>query len=70
MGVVGVASYLGAALQEILSGHLIEASKQVIAGKAHYNFGLASKLWIGAAVLSMVLTLVVKWRGWVRRVME
>lgn len=54
-GIVGVASYLGAALQDLASGHLIQAGKTVVQGRVLYDFSLAGTLWIGAAVLSCVL---------------
>jgi OPA family sugar phosphate sensor protein UhpC-like MFS transporter len=57
--IIGVASYLGAAIQDLLSGHYIQAGKTVVAGQAHYDFGVAGGLWIGAAVLSCVLALLV-----------
>jgi len=55
MGVVGVMSYLGAALQENLSGHLIERGMTVIDGVRSYDFGPAIALWIGTSVVSMLL---------------
>lgn len=55
-GIVGVASYLGAALQDLASGHLIQAGKRVAGGQVHYDFSVAGWLWIGAAVLSTALT--------------
>jgi OPA family sugar phosphate sensor protein UhpC-like MFS transporter len=58
-GIVGVASYLGAALQDLLSGHFIQAGKTVVAGQAHYDFGVAGRLWIAAAVVSSLLTVAV-----------
>jgi OPA family sugar phosphate sensor protein UhpC-like MFS transporter len=60
-GIVGVASYLGAALQDLLSGHLIQAGRTVTGGRTHYDFGIAGAVWIGAAVLSCLLALLV-WR--------
>ena len=51
-GMVGVASYLGAALQDLLSGQFIQAGKVSIAGQVHYDFTLAGSLWVGSAVLS------------------
>lgn len=54
-GIVGVASYVGAALQDLLSGHFIHAGKSVTGGQTHYDFSLAGWLWIGAAVLSSLL---------------
>ncbi len=58
-GIVGVASYLGAAVQDLLSGYFIQAGRSEVAGKLHYDFSVAGGLWIGAAVLSSLLTLAV-----------
>ncbi|HWJ06388.1 MAG TPA: MFS transporter [Steroidobacteraceae bacterium] len=55
MGVVGIFSYLGAALQEHASGHLIERGMTVVDGVRHYDFGPVSLLWIGSSVASMLL---------------
>ncbi|SOD18314.1 MFS transporter [Pedobacter xixiisoli] len=55
MGVVGVASYIGAGLQDIVSGYLIENAKTVTNGVVVYDFTIPSLFWIGAAVLSFVL---------------
>jgi MFS transporter, OPA family, sugar phosphate sensor protein UhpC len=60
-GIVGVASYLGAALQDLISGHLIAAGRSVVDGKAHYDFSVAGWLWIGAAAVSCLLALA-SWR--------
>jgi OPA family sugar phosphate sensor protein UhpC-like MFS transporter len=63
-GIVGVASYLGAALQDLLSGHLIQAGRTVVGGQVHYDFALAGAVWMGAAVLSCLLALLVwRWPG-------
>jgi OPA family sugar phosphate sensor protein UhpC-like MFS transporter len=62
-GVVGVASYLGAAIQDLLSGHFIHASRVQVDGRPHYDFGVTGQLWIGAAVLSCVLALAVAAMG-------
>ena len=64
-GIVGVASYLGAAPQDLLSGHFIQAGRSMVAGHTHYDFSMAGSLWTGAAVLSWLLTLAV-WL-WSRR---
>jgi OPA family sugar phosphate sensor protein UhpC-like MFS transporter len=58
MGVVGVFSYLGAAVQNWISGSLIERSRVLADGAATYDFGNVFLFWIGAAVLSLLLTLV------------
>jgi OPA family sugar phosphate sensor protein UhpC-like MFS transporter len=55
MGVVGIFSYIGAALQEHASGWLIERGMTVVDGARHYDFGPASTLWIGSSVISMLL---------------
>ncbi|MGS2722941.1 MFS transporter [Porticoccus sp. GXU_MW_L64] len=55
LGVVGVASYMGAGFQDILSGVLIENHKTVIDGQTIYNFDAAGMVWIGAAIISLIL---------------
>lgn len=57
LGVVGIASYIGAAVQDVMSGILIEGNKTMIDGKAVYDFTYINWFWIGAAVLSTVLAL-------------
>ncbi|MDR1342395.1 MAG: MFS transporter [Prevotellaceae bacterium] len=53
LGVVGVASYIGAGVQDILSGRLIGDSKTLVDGVAQYDFSAIRYFWIGAAVLSV-----------------
>ena len=55
LGVIGIASYIGAGIQDILSGNLIGDSKTVIDGVASYDFSSIRYFWIGAAALSFVL---------------
>ena len=55
MGVVGIFSYIGAALQEHLSGYLIERGMRVVDGVRHYDFEPAINLWVGSSVVSMLL---------------
>ena len=55
MGVIGVFSYLGAAIQEQISGALIERGTTMVAGVRHYDFGPAITFWIAASVVSLVL---------------
>lgn len=57
IGIVGVASYLGAGLQDITSGILIEQGKHLVNGKVIYDFNGLMLFWIGSAVLSFVLCL-------------
>jgi MFS transporter, OPA family, sugar phosphate sensor protein UhpC len=55
MGVIGVFSYLGAAVQEQVSGALIEKGTTIVGGVRHYDFGPAITFWMAAAVVSLVL---------------
>lgn len=57
VGVVGIASYLGAGIQDIISGQLIENSKVFINGISHYTFKQISYLWVGASIISFLLAL-------------
>ncbi|MGV4461552.1 MFS transporter [Ornithobacterium rhinotracheale] len=59
LGVVGIASYIGAGIQDIVSGILIEGNKQIIDGKEIYDFTYINWFWIGAAVISTILALFV-----------
>lgn len=55
LGVVGIASYLGAGIQDILSGQFIGDSKSISAtGVASYDFSSIQYFWIGAAALSVL----------------
>jgi OPA family sugar phosphate sensor protein UhpC-like MFS transporter len=68
MGFIGIVSYLGNALQEWVSGLLIqrgvtfatvtalnEQGQAVATQVKHYDFRSAIAFWIGASVLSLVL---------------
>lgn len=55
MGLIGVFSYLGAAIQENVSGHLIERGMTVVDGVRTYDFSAAIWFWLGASLVSMVL---------------
>lgn len=59
LGVVGIASYIGAAVQDAISGFAIQSGKTVGEGAAAYDFSSVSYFWIGAAVLSVLCTVVV-----------
>lgn len=59
LGMVGVASYLGAGIQEFVSGRLIDGGKTVVDGQTSYNFDKAGLLWIGSAVVSLILATLV-----------
>ncbi len=55
MGVVGVFSYIGAALQENVSGAMIEAGMTTVGDDKIYDFGPVIWIWVGASVLSMLM---------------
>ena len=59
LGIVGLASYLGAGMQDIISGWLIEDGKTIVNGETLYNFDAAGALWIGSAVVSLLLATLV-----------
>lgn len=61
LGIVGIASYIGAGIQDIMSGVLIEGHKTMVNGTEVYDFTYINWFWIGAAVLSVLLALCV-WR--------
>lgn len=62
LGVVGIASYIGAGLQDIISGWLIDSNKSVVDGIDVYNFNQVGIFWIAASVISFLLVLVV-WKS-------
>jgi OPA family sugar phosphate sensor protein UhpC-like MFS transporter len=55
LGMTGVFSYLGAAIQERVSGRLIDQGMTVVNGVRTYDFGPVIWFWIGASVASMLL---------------
>lgn len=55
MGVIGIFSYIGAAVQEQVSGYLIDKGMVVADGVRTYDFGPAIWFWIGSSVVSMLL---------------
>lgn len=55
MGFIGVFSYVGAGIQDQISGYLIEMGTTMIEGVRHYNFENAIIFWIGGSVVSMIL---------------
>lgn len=59
LGIVGVASYIGAGIQDIMSGVLIEGHKSIVDGKEIYDFSYINIFWIGAALLSVFFALLV-----------
>ncbi|MBD8388589.1 MFS transporter [Dysgonomonas sp. BGC7] len=59
LGIVGIASYIGAGIQDIISGWLIDSNKTIVNGVESYNFTQAGIFWIIASILSFVLILCV-----------
>jgi OPA family sugar phosphate sensor protein UhpC-like MFS transporter len=55
MGFIGVFSYIGAALQDQISGHLIERGVTMIEGVRHYDFTTVIWFWVGSSVVSFIL---------------
>lgn len=59
LGIVGIASYVGAALQDLVSGFTIQGGKTITEGVTSYDFSVVSWFWIGAAMLSVICALTV-----------
>ena len=55
MGVVGIFSYIGAAIQEQVSGILIDQNMAIAGDDRIYDFGPVIWFWIGSSVVSMLL---------------
>ncbi len=56
MGMVGMFSYLGAAMQDWISGKLIQAGEMTVDGQITHDFTNAFLFWMGAAVVSVLLS--------------
>ncbi|OUN76910.1 MFS transporter [Alistipes sp. An54] len=63
LGIVGMASYVGAGLQDIISGWLIDSGREVVDGVTRYDFSTAAVFWIAASALSFILALFVARRS-------
>jgi MFS transporter, OPA family, sugar phosphate sensor protein UhpC len=55
MGVIGIFSYIGAAVQEQVSGLLIDQNMVVAGAERIYDFGPVIQFWIGSSIVSMIL---------------
>jgi OPA family sugar phosphate sensor protein UhpC-like MFS transporter len=55
MGLIGIFSYIGAAVQENVSGHLIERGMTLVDGVRSYDFDTVILFWLGASFISMLL---------------
>lgn len=63
LGVVGLASYAAAGIQDIISGLLIDgmATKDAAGNILEYDFTYVSWFWLGAAIISFLLP-ILNWR--------
>ena len=58
LGIVGIASYIAAGLQDVISGWLIESGTTTLAdGSREYDFTWATIFWITASIISFLLPL-------------
>ena len=64
LGIVGISSYVAAAIQDVVTGYLIEGGAE----KA-YDFTAAAFFWTAACILSFVLP-VLNWRSMMKKVVE
>jgi sugar phosphate permease len=55
MGVIGIFSYIGAAIQERVSGLLIQQNMAIVGADRIYDFGPAIWFWICSSIVSMLL---------------
>ena len=61
MGVVGLLSYAGAGLQDLINGWLMDSSKIMVNGNMVYHFDNIIAFWIGSNVLIILLILPTLW---------
>ncbi len=65
LGVVGMASYIAAGIQDVVSGWLIDRNVEILAdGTKNYDFSSAALFWLAASVISFLLPLL----NWNRKV--
>ncbi len=62
MGFIGVFSYVAAAIQEQISGILIDRGTTIVNGVRIYDFSTVKIYWISASILSLILALTL-WRA-------
>ena len=55
MGVIGLFSYAGASLQELVGGYLLNAHKTIVDGKTIYDFTTVGHFWVAATVFALIL---------------
>lgn len=56
MGIIGIFSYIGAGIQDIISGHFTNAGITIVNGHEVYDFSNAITFWICASIASTILT--------------
>ncbi|MBI5509556.1 MAG: MFS transporter [Deltaproteobacteria bacterium] len=59
MGFIGLWSYVGAAIQDWLSGALIEHGHRHAGAALAYDFSTVTNVWLGAAIAAVVLSLTI-----------
>ena len=57
LGIVGLVSYIFASTQDIISGILIDKGTTIVDGVKQIDFTQVGYLWIGAAIISLLLPL-------------
>lgn len=62
MGMIGLLAYLGATVQELINGFLMESSSVTVGEVTTYHFGSIVTFWIGSTIL-MVTFIVPVWYG-------
>lgn len=55
LGLVGGMSYVGAGIQDWISGALLEGSRSTLGGQVSYDFTTAKYFWVGASCASLLL---------------
>lgn len=59
VGVIGIASYIAAGLQDVVSGFLIESRKVIIDGNPIYDFSAIRIFWLSAAFISLLFLIII-----------
>lgn len=62
VGVIGIASYIAAGIQDIVSGFFIESKKQIIDGIEVIDFSFIRMFWVLSALASLLLLLFIYYK--------
>lgn len=62
VGVIGIASYMAAGIQDIVSGFFIESKKQIIGGVEVIDFSFIRMFWILSAIVSLLLLICIYYK--------